>query len=913
MTTAASIIFDLLMRTGSFETDAARAEKTIKRLKAEADKVGKSKPTDFSNVLGARSLDGLAKFGKIGAGLFVLGTAVKDFAILSDAGVKLTGILRNVSDETINYGKSLDDVTRIASGSQADLQSIGIVYARIANSLKDFGSSQEDVSNITEALSLALKVNGATSEETASTLIQLSQAFGKGKLDGDEFRTAMEAAPNAMHQLAKSLGVPFGALKDLGAQGQLTSEVLIKAFTDPAYLASLREQSKQMLTIGGSLTELKNALTLSVISFNDATGAGQAFAGVIRDIASGIQILNDIANGKGIDFSKGIPGGGKSIQVDNETGKAYVGTLKEINAQIDKARKPAAVNYFESLYKGDFSKLGVQAKNGIQGVYDTFQKTTKGLKQTAPEYRKALSDLKQAEKDTFGKVNILPQGALLSDATKQFTGEDKRVKTFISDKSFETSKAKTQRELKELKDAFTSATEGISKESPKYLDALKVYKDKEEEILGRGSKKGGSGRKPKGDKDLEAAQRFLDGLQKQNDTMGLGETATLKYEASQLKLTDTQKALADALINNIDAQTQSNQQIEAGHDLTLKYIDPLQVYINKLDELKKLLDAKVITPEIQQKAAFDALDTFVKTDETLIKINEDQKAFNELVKKQPNEKIKQLGEDLELVNRIFERSGNYKDFIAGSNAAFDKISSKAKKSSDEVSEFFKQAARGIQSSLADFLYDPFAEGLSGMLKGFENTIRRMAAEAAAAEIAKKLFGDLLDGGDGKGSIFDSILSSFQSFLGSVTSSAASASASSGGAGILGSVFGGSGGSIFSGMGSGIASMLGSDGTYAGGGGFFDGILNFFNGYADGGMPPVGKISLVGEKGPELFIPRTAGTVIPNHMLGSAGKSNGGNTTVMFNIQTPDANSFRQSQGQILADAQRTLNRSRRNM
>jgi len=34
------------------------------------------------------------------------------------------------------------------------------------------------------------------------------------------------------------------------------------------------------------------------------------------------------------------------------------------------------------------------------------------------------------------------------------------------------------------------------------------------------------------------------------------------------------------------------------------------------------------------------------------------------------------------------------------------------------------------------------------------------------------------------------------------------------------------------------------------------------GFADGGNPPVGRPSLVGEQGPELFVPRTAGTIVP---------------------------------------------------
>jgi hypothetical protein len=39
-------------------------------------------------------------------------------------------------------------------------------------------------------------------------------------------------------------------------------------------------------------------------------------------------------------------------------------------------------------------------------------------------------------------------------------------------------------------------------------------------------------------------------------------------------------------------------------------------------------------------------------------------------------------------------------------------------------------------------------------------------------------------------------------------------------------------------------------------------------FADGGDPPVGVPSLVGERGPEIFVPREAGTILPNKMLGA---------------------------------------------
>jgi len=61
------------------------------------------------------------------------------------------------------------------------------------------------------------------------------------------------------------------------------------------------------------------------------------------------------------------------------------------------------------------------------------------------------------------------------------------------------------------------------------------------------------------------------------------------------------------------------------------------------------------------------------------------------------------------------------------------------------------------------------------------------------------------------------------------------------------------------------------------GGFFGKILGGL--FADGGRPPVGKVSVVGERGPELFVPKVAGTIIPNSAMGGGGDSVVNNITV----------------------------------
>lgn len=64
----------------------------------------------------------------------------------------------------------------------------------------------------------------------------------------------------------------------------------------------------------------------------------------------------------------------------------------------------------------------------------------------------------------------------------------------------------------------------------------------------------------------------------------------------------------------------------------------------------------------------------------------------------------------------------------------DQITKKAKDATDSMSVFGEQAARNMQDSFADFLFDPFKDGVSGMVENFGKAIQRMLADAAAAKI-----------------------------------------------------------------------------------------------------------------------------------------------------------------------------------
>ena len=83
------------------------------------------------------------------------------------------------------------------------------------------------------------------------------------------------------------------------------------------------------------------------------------------------------------------------------------------------------------------------------------------------------------------------------------------------------------------------------------------------------------------------------------------------------------------------------------------------------------------------------------------------------------------------------------------------------------------------------------------------------------------------------------------------------------------------------------------------GGILSGIGSIF-GFADGGSPPVNKPSIVGERGPELFVPKTAGTVLPNGT--GMGPQNVTNNYITNQISAIDSKSV----AQLFAENRKTL-------
>lgn len=301
------------------EADAARAAaeyavagvNTVRR-RAEAARLTDRLAGQFSTG----DAQSVSQAGKIKAGVdsisASLARAQKAYLLFQGAqSLALSaGNLANLSDEYQNYtarlklatrsagefGAAQADVNRIALASQSPIAAVAALYSKMSTSLREMGRGQRDTAAVVEAVALSLKISGASTAESSSAMLQLSQAFASGVLRGEEFNAMMENAPRLARLLADGLGVPVGQLRKMAEDGELTSAVLGRVFSSREALTQLRGEVAQLpLTIGGASQQLSDAFTAYIGKAGEASGATRTLAAGIQALAGNFTNVADAA------------------------------------------------------------------------------------------------------------------------------------------------------------------------------------------------------------------------------------------------------------------------------------------------------------------------------------------------------------------------------------------------------------------------------------------------------------------------------------------------------------------------------------------------------------------------------------------------------------------------------------------
>jgi tape measure domain-containing protein len=233
------------------------------------------------------SLGGL--LAKIGA---VVGIArvASGFTSLLNESINLENRLRAVTDSSEQLDRVYDNLFETANDTRQAFGSVVQIYARVSASAKELGRSEEEVLRFTRALSQEVKLSGASATEASNALIQLAQGLGSGTLRGDELRSVLEQLPTVADRIAESLGVTRGQLRQLGADGKITANDVIKAFLD-AEDSIANRFAKAVASPADAFVVLQNRLLDFVRGVNQASGVGNLLAQSILGIAESLNVV----------------------------------------------------------------------------------------------------------------------------------------------------------------------------------------------------------------------------------------------------------------------------------------------------------------------------------------------------------------------------------------------------------------------------------------------------------------------------------------------------------------------------------------------------------------------------------------------------------------------------------------------
>lgn len=182
--------------------------------------------------------------------------------------------------------KTRQDLADLAVSTRASLNETVNIFSRLKASTR---LADQELLRITETINKAFTVGGAQTSERIAGVLQLTQGIASGILQGDELRSVRENATVLARAIAEELGVTIGQLKELGAQGKITTDVLIRAFQRAAPEVD-RAFAKTQITVGQSLTNLETRFTEFVGKLADS-GALAAVAETVNLVANNLDNL----------------------------------------------------------------------------------------------------------------------------------------------------------------------------------------------------------------------------------------------------------------------------------------------------------------------------------------------------------------------------------------------------------------------------------------------------------------------------------------------------------------------------------------------------------------------------------------------------------------------------------------------
>jgi tape measure domain-containing protein len=341
MASLRELIIKISANSSSFQSEIARASrmgadyyKTMERGNRQAENATRQSQralADLNGQLVSVRGSALAMGGAL-AGAFATGNLIS----MADKWNSLNARVKLATTSTEDFTIAQAGLMKISQYTGSTFEANASLFSRASSSLREWGYGTQDILKLTDALSTGLQVSGASADETASLITQLSQALGRGVLRGQDFNSVAQSGQRVMKALADGMGVAQKDLKRLADTGKLTTDVIV-----PALISQLGQLRKEFDTMPNSVsaasTRVMNAFQQWVGGQNNAVGVTATVSAGLDGLAKNI---DTVAMALGAMASVGAArffGGMVSSMGNATTGilKAYRAEVSLAAAQVD--------------------------------------------------------------------------------------------------------------------------------------------------------------------------------------------------------------------------------------------------------------------------------------------------------------------------------------------------------------------------------------------------------------------------------------------------------------------------------------------------------------------------------------------------------------------------------------------------
>lgn len=308
---------------------------------------------DAGSLLGRKIANGvngsLGKYVKIGAalaGIKVLGKKIAGIAgsviNMGNEWGRTTSMLKVAVGTSGNWQKALEATHKAANGIGIPIRDMVESTSRLVQlapkTIPDYKTSLK----FSTLLQKNLIATGASGAETASVMRQVTQALGKGIVNGDELNSIMENSPMIAQMLAKHLNIDVGKLKEMGKEGEISGDALRDAIFENA--DKINKQFAMMpITADRAFTAIKNDWQMA--ANQTATKISQALGHGLASISSSGAIATLANSLKGI------------IPLATSIGNAIANVFNKLTPVLAKAFSPDSVEAFLKPLTSLFDKI----------------------------------------------------------------------------------------------------------------------------------------------------------------------------------------------------------------------------------------------------------------------------------------------------------------------------------------------------------------------------------------------------------------------------------------------------------------------------------------------------------------------------------------------------------------------------